>query len=315
LGSSQFLLLTSWIIPLSGAFYIGSYWFDYLPALLTLLSPPCPQGRCGVYFPTTLIPQPIRCWLLWRLFSSPLPSPDPPPQVLFTYALLESHLSPAHTRSVFGLFNVSSKVYPWILLVAIQVSQSLLPALCSPASLRPAHAPEYLLCRSPERPGRWCPSRLWSFEFSDPLHRFPPLSLSLTVLVEVYAPLELCCCPYSASWLPPMIPSHDKPLPSSSSTTSSWSLLSSLLSSLHWLLLQLWNLFALLCHVIGLPCDHYLIHLCASTRHALDYLCALLATSLGSRYQPLPTHDISSHTPTNSRPASSSTSTPRSLEV
>jgi hypothetical protein len=42
--------------------------------------------------------------------------------VLFTLAALESHLSGAPTRSVMGMMTVPAKVYPWVLLVLIQVS-------------------------------------------------------------------------------------------------------------------------------------------------------------------------------------------------
>lgn len=41
--------------------------------------------------------------------------------VLFTYALLESYHTTVPTRSIFGFFNVPSKLYPWVLLVAISV--------------------------------------------------------------------------------------------------------------------------------------------------------------------------------------------------
>ncbi|CAM9648117.1 unnamed protein product [Chrysoparadoxa australica] len=41
--------------------------------------------------------------------------------VIFTLALLESHSSPRPTRAVFGLINVPTKVYPWVLLGVLQV--------------------------------------------------------------------------------------------------------------------------------------------------------------------------------------------------
>ncbi|KAL9186217.1 hypothetical protein ACHAXT_005455 [Thalassiosira profunda] len=40
--------------------------------------------------------------------------------VIFQLSVLESSLSPNRTRSVFGVFTVSSKMYPWALLVALQ---------------------------------------------------------------------------------------------------------------------------------------------------------------------------------------------------
>ena len=41
--------------------------------------------------------------------------------VLFSYALISSYHTSAPTQSVFGLFNVPSKLYPWILLGIMQV--------------------------------------------------------------------------------------------------------------------------------------------------------------------------------------------------
>ncbi len=40
--------------------------------------------------------------------------------VIFQLAVLEANLSPDRTRSVFGFINVSSKMYPWALLVILQ---------------------------------------------------------------------------------------------------------------------------------------------------------------------------------------------------
>lgn len=44
--------------------------------------------------------------------------------VLFSYAVLESFHTTATSRSVFGLFSVPAKVFPFILLVLIQVRLS-----------------------------------------------------------------------------------------------------------------------------------------------------------------------------------------------
>lgn len=41
--------------------------------------------------------------------------------VLFSYAVIESFHSPDASRSIFGLFNVPTKLYPFILLVILQV--------------------------------------------------------------------------------------------------------------------------------------------------------------------------------------------------
>ena len=40
--------------------------------------------------------------------------------VIFQLSVLESNLSPNRTRSVFGILKVSSRMYPWALLVVIQ---------------------------------------------------------------------------------------------------------------------------------------------------------------------------------------------------
>eukprot|EP00584_Thalassiosira_punctigera_P006385 CAMPEP_0172532426 /NCGR_PEP_ID=MMETSP1067-20121228/5483_1 /TAXON_ID=265564 ORGANISM="Thalassiosira punctigera, Strain Tpunct2005C2" /NCGR_SAMPLE_ID=MMETSP1067 /ASSEMBLY_ACC=CAM_ASM_000444 /LENGTH=327 /DNA_ID=CAMNT_0013316939 /DNA_START=52 /DNA_END=1035 /DNA_ORIENTATION=+ len=40
--------------------------------------------------------------------------------VIFQLSVLESNLAPDRTRSVFGLFQVSSRMYPWALLVVLQ---------------------------------------------------------------------------------------------------------------------------------------------------------------------------------------------------
>lgn len=53
--------------------------------------------------------------------------------VLFSMIVIETSLSGVQSRSVFGLFNVPAKLYPWILLVAIQLLMtniSLLGHLC-----------------------------------------------------------------------------------------------------------------------------------------------------------------------------------------
>lgn len=42
--------------------------------------------------------------------------------VLFSYALVEAFHSAETSRSVFGLFSVPTKAYPFILLVLIQAS-------------------------------------------------------------------------------------------------------------------------------------------------------------------------------------------------
>ncbi|KAJ0982592.1 hypothetical protein J5N97_010847 [Dioscorea zingiberensis] len=53
--------------------------------------------------------------------------------ILFAFIVIETSLSGAQSRSVFGLFNVPSKLYPWILLILFQLlasNVSLLGHLC-----------------------------------------------------------------------------------------------------------------------------------------------------------------------------------------
>lgn len=53
--------------------------------------------------------------------------------VIFSMAVLESSLSPFPSRSVFGLFEVPTKLYPWVLMALIQVIMpniSLMGHLC-----------------------------------------------------------------------------------------------------------------------------------------------------------------------------------------
>lgn len=41
--------------------------------------------------------------------------------VLFAYAVIETHHSNVTHRSVFGLFRVPARIYPWVLLIVLQV--------------------------------------------------------------------------------------------------------------------------------------------------------------------------------------------------
>ena len=41
--------------------------------------------------------------------------------VIFTLALVESYMSTQPTRSVFGFFQVPTRMYPWVLLVLLSV--------------------------------------------------------------------------------------------------------------------------------------------------------------------------------------------------
>lgn len=42
--------------------------------------------------------------------------------VIFTLALMESYRSTQPTRSVFGMIQVPTRLYPWVLLVMLSVS-------------------------------------------------------------------------------------------------------------------------------------------------------------------------------------------------
>lgn len=52
--------------------------------------------------------------------------------ILFTHAVIESFHCIETSRSVFGLFNVPAKIYPFILLVILQVDRRKKLATCLP---------------------------------------------------------------------------------------------------------------------------------------------------------------------------------------
>ena len=87
-GSLQFLFLTSWSVLVIGIFYVILSW---------LLAYSLSDSR--------------------QLYSSGVGFSG----VLFCYALLESFHSTEVTRSIFGIVNVPAKMYPFILLILIQV--------------------------------------------------------------------------------------------------------------------------------------------------------------------------------------------------
>ena len=88
-GTLRFLLLSVWSVLLCGALYVFSNW-----AISTLITSQQSQ-----------------------IYSSAVGYSG----VLFSYALISSYHTTAPTQSVFGLFNVPSKIYPWILLGIMQV--------------------------------------------------------------------------------------------------------------------------------------------------------------------------------------------------
>lgn len=62
-------------------------------------------------------------WLLWAVFGYQkmmLQHSLGFSGVIFQLSVVESNLSPDRVRSVFGLFQVSSRMYPWALLVVLQ---------------------------------------------------------------------------------------------------------------------------------------------------------------------------------------------------
>lgn len=88
-GSLSFFVMTAWAILLSGLMYCLLSMFT---ALIT--------GDNGYYFTSGVG------------FSG----------ILFVYAIIDSFHTTQVTRSVFGLFNVPAKIYPFILLIILQVS-------------------------------------------------------------------------------------------------------------------------------------------------------------------------------------------------
>ncbi len=87
-GTLQFLVVTLWLVILSSTLYVL---FSYILSLA---------------FNN----------ISWLYYSSVGFS-----GVLFSYAIIETYHSNMPTRSVFGLFEVPSKVYPWVLLVILQI--------------------------------------------------------------------------------------------------------------------------------------------------------------------------------------------------
>ena len=87
-GTSQFLILSCWAVLFTGIIYML---LEYLEYLLTgnqaVLATAC-VGYSGV---------------------------------LFSYALIETYHSNVDVRSVFGLFSVPAKLYPWVLLVLLSL--------------------------------------------------------------------------------------------------------------------------------------------------------------------------------------------------
>lgn len=86
-GSLQFMFLTIWSVFITGFLYVVISWL----ISVSVYPPQMNTGGVG--------------------FSG----------VLFTFALLESYHTTEVTRSIFGIINVPAKMYPFILLVALQV--------------------------------------------------------------------------------------------------------------------------------------------------------------------------------------------------
>jgi membrane associated rhomboid family serine protease len=88
--------------------------------------------------------------------------------VLFAFAVDETSLSPAPTRSVFGLFAVPTKLYPWVLMALLQVLlpnvsllghlAGILVGLCHSAGLLAPLLPSAAALRRVE--GAWLPPAL-----------------------------------------------------------------------------------------------------------------------------------------------------------
>ena len=92
-GTSQFLILSGWAILFTGIIYM---FLEYVGYLITG-SPEVLTTACVGYS-----------------------------GVLFSYALIETYHSNVDVRSVFGIFNVPAKLYPWVLLVLLSL---LLPSI------------------------------------------------------------------------------------------------------------------------------------------------------------------------------------------
>eukprot|EP01138_Halocafeteria_seosinensis_P007151 gb/GECG01007312.1/.p1 GENE.gb/GECG01007312.1/~~gb/GECG01007312.1/.p1 ORF type:complete len:296 (+),score=11.46 gb/GECG01007312.1/:1-888(+) len=102
-GTGPYMILVFWMMTLGGSLYVGVSWIiHFLPSPV--------GGVAKLYQPAVG-------------FSG----------VIFSMAVLETALSPFPTRSVFGLFEVPTKLYPWVLMALIQVIMpniSLMGHLC-----------------------------------------------------------------------------------------------------------------------------------------------------------------------------------------
>jgi rhomboid domain-containing protein 1 len=88
-GSLMFLLITIWSVFIAGTVYVS---MAYLLAIVTGDIHSMYSNGVG--------------------FSG----------ILFTYAIIESYHSTVESRSIFGMFSVPAKFYPFILLILLQVS-------------------------------------------------------------------------------------------------------------------------------------------------------------------------------------------------
>lgn len=87
--------------------------------------------------------------------------------------------------------------------------------------------------------------------------------IKLLLIIDFYHISERNSCCSQFTNISNYINSTNKIMPFSSTTTNSSSLstmLSSLIISVQWILLQIRNIFSLFCHIIGIPFDHYVIN-------------------------------------------------------
>lgn len=80
------------------------------------------------------------------------------------------------------------------------------------------------------------------------------------------------------------ISSTNKSFPFHSSSTNSTSIFTFiffLLSTIQWIFLQIWNIFSLICHIIGLPLDGYIINCLSSCLNIYH----ILKNRLGTMFQ------------------------------
>ena len=136
-GSTMFIILNIGLILLSGGVYLAVTW------LCTLVTGDISWLMYSSVGCVTLLP--ARTMAISRNRCLARVCVCRYSGILFAFASLESFLSPAPTRSLFGMITVPTRLYPWALLIVLQLlpnisllghlSGLIVGMLCVPASV------------------------------------------------------------------------------------------------------------------------------------------------------------------------------------